>query len=92
MKIDTKRFKRLESDEHSTTLQHDDGHILTVAHKGLSPKMRGQIAELASVEAKPDESKAAQSLPKSPEDRLNANEYRASVGHRTRTGKVDAIP
>lgn len=46
MKIDFKKFKKLESDEKSTTLQHEGGHTLKIAHKGLSEEHRKELDEL----------------------------------------------
>lgn len=46
IKLDLKQFKHLKSDAKSTTLQHKDGHILTMAHSGLSKPMQQQLAAL----------------------------------------------
>lgn len=45
--IDSKMFKHVKSDDKSTTLQHKDGHVLTIAHSNLSPKMRDQLSVLS---------------------------------------------
>lgn len=56
--LDLSKFKKMKSDENSTTLSHPDGHSITVAHKSLSPKMRTQLSKLSSVEpAAPKEAK-----------------------------------
>lgn len=47
--IDPKKFKHVKSDEKTTTLQHKDGHTLTIAHNVLSPKMKEQLLALAKV-------------------------------------------
>lgn len=52
------KFKKVHSDEHKTTLRHDDGHELVVAHKALSPKMRSQLAKLPMAESKAGQSTA----------------------------------
>lgn len=39
-------FKKISSDKHSTTLQHKDGHKITIAHNSLAPKYRAQLAVL----------------------------------------------
>lgn len=39
MKIDFKRFKKVASGPKSTTLQHADGHRITIAHDAISPKL-----------------------------------------------------
>lgn len=54
-KLDLGKFKKISSDKHSTTMRHEDGHELRVAHAALSPKLRGQLAELP----KADDSKPA---------------------------------
>lgn len=46
MKFDLSRFKKVASDKHSTTLKHDDGHTIKLAHAPLSPKMRGELHAL----------------------------------------------
>lgn len=44
--LDLTKFKRISSDKHTTTLEHPDGHRVTVAHSALSPKLRSNLAEL----------------------------------------------
>jgi hypothetical protein len=44
--LDFKQFKKVSSDDNSTTLQHPKGHKIVVAHKALSPKMRGELEAL----------------------------------------------
>src|SRR4051812_25269584 len=51
-KLDTRKFKKVSSDKHTTTLQHEDGHQIRIMHSALSPKIRGQLAELPSHELK----------------------------------------
>lgn len=41
--LDLKKFKHVKSDDKSTTLQHADGHILTMAHNSLSPEFQEQL-------------------------------------------------
>lgn len=45
--LDLKKFKHVKSDDKSTTLQHADGHILTMANKALSPEFQEQLSALA---------------------------------------------
>lgn len=45
-KLDTSKFKKIASDKHSTTMRHEDGHTLKIAHDKLSPKWRGKLADL----------------------------------------------
>jgi hypothetical protein len=40
------KFKKLHSDDKTTTFEHDDGHTITVAHAKLSPKMRAEMESL----------------------------------------------
>lgn len=47
--IDPKKFKHVRSDAKSTTLQHKDGHTLTIAHNVLSPKMKNQLMALSKM-------------------------------------------
>lgn len=50
MKLDLKKFKKVKSDKKSTTMRHEDGHELRIAHQSLSPKMREQMAALPMAE------------------------------------------
>jgi hypothetical protein len=47
--LNLKEFKHLKSDDKSTTLQHKDGHILTLAHKSLSPESQQQLSALSGI-------------------------------------------
>jgi hypothetical protein len=49
IKLDPKKLKYLKSDKNSTTLQHKDGHTITVAHAPLSSSMRSQLEALSKV-------------------------------------------
>src|SRR3954469_15687420 len=44
--IDFSRFKKVSSDKVSTTLRHNQGHEIKVAHKPLSPKFKEQLDRL----------------------------------------------
>lgn len=44
--LDLKQFKHLKSNGKTTTLQHKDGHVLTIAHDKLSPKFQNQLKAL----------------------------------------------
>lgn len=44
--IDFKKFKKVSSDKHTTTLKHDDGHEFKVVHSALSPKLRKDIQKI----------------------------------------------
>lgn len=50
--LDLKQFKHIKSDDKSTTLQHADGHQLTLAHKSLSPESQKALAALGAADAK----------------------------------------
>jgi len=64
IKLDLKHFKHVGSDDKSTTLQHKDGHTITLAHKALSEPSQKQLMALAQMSKdsqKPqDKSQAAQ--------------------------------
>jgi hypothetical protein len=47
IKLDLSRVKHVKSDGNSTTLQHKDGHLITLVHKRLSPDNQKQLAHLA---------------------------------------------
>lgn len=55
--LDPKMFKHVKSDHKSTTLQHKQGHVVTIAHNVLSPKMQTQLKALANV-GKEDQTEA----------------------------------
>lgn len=44
--FDLKKFKKVASDDHSTTLQHPEGHHIVIAHSALEPKLKRQLSEL----------------------------------------------
>lgn len=48
--IDPNKFKFLKSDDKCTTLQHKDGHVLTIAHNVMSPKNRETLMALGKSE------------------------------------------
>jgi hypothetical protein len=43
MKIDFKRFKKVHSNEHATTLEHKDGHHIRIAHNALSKENKEEL-------------------------------------------------
>lgn len=47
--LDLKQFKHVKSSKDSTTLRHNDGHELTVAHKPLSKEAREQLMALSKI-------------------------------------------
>lgn len=49
IKLDLKQFKHIKSDKNSTTLQHQDGHQLTIAHAPLGKESREQLSALSKV-------------------------------------------
>lgn len=55
--LDLKRFKKIASDKKSTTMKHDDGHELTIAHSALSKNLLGQLSKLPMVYAEPQDDK-----------------------------------
>jgi hypothetical protein len=47
--LDLKHFKHVKSDDKTTTLQHKNGHMLTLAHKSLHPEAQAQLAALSKI-------------------------------------------
>lgn len=45
-KLDLSKFKKVSSDKDKTTLKHELGHIIQIAHVALSPKVREQLHAL----------------------------------------------
>lgn len=45
-KMDWTKFKKVSSDKDTTTLRHDDGHTIKIAHKPLSSKMKAELSSL----------------------------------------------
>lgn len=56
--FDLKKFKHVESDDKTATLQHPDGHKLTIAKKALAPEFRAQLDALGKT-SKQDKTKMA---------------------------------
>lgn len=52
IKLDLNSFKHIGSDKHSTTLEHKDGHRLTLAHNALSHESKSQLEALRKAERK----------------------------------------
>lgn len=50
MKLDLSKFKKLHSDKNFTTMQHEDGHSLKIAHSALSHKVRKQLEQLPAAD------------------------------------------
>lgn len=40
------KFKKISSDKDHTIMEHEDGHIMRIAHAALSPKMRAEIRRI----------------------------------------------
>lgn len=51
MKLNLKGFKKVDSDDHHTTLKHSNGHMIKIAHKPLSDKMRKDLDALPTAMA-----------------------------------------
>jgi hypothetical protein len=61
IKMDMSKLKHVKSDEHSTTLQHPEGHLITLAHKALNPDTQAQLKALAAIpKANQTQSQAAE--------------------------------
>lgn len=52
MKLDFKQFHKIECDGKCTTLQHPSGHIIKIAHKGLSDEHKKELDDLPMMMAK----------------------------------------
>lgn len=50
--LDLSKFKKVHQDESVSTLQHKDGHQLKIAHKNLSPELKGRLDKLPLVQMK----------------------------------------
>lgn len=44
-----KKFRHVRSTKDATTLQHEDGHVLTIAHKNLAPATKSQLQALSKI-------------------------------------------
>lgn len=60
MHINLSKFKKVRSDQHTTTLKHQDGHEIKIAHRALSPKLRGQLQQIEAIEAPKENQRTAQ--------------------------------
>lgn len=58
--VDPKMYKHVKSNAKSTTLQHKHGHLITLAHNVLSPKMQSQLKALSKIGAENQTSSQAQ--------------------------------
>lgn len=47
--LDPKMYKHVKTDDKTTTLKHKQGHLVTIAHNVLSPRMQTQLKALANV-------------------------------------------
>lgn len=45
-RIDLKKFRKIHSDKHTSTLEHPNGHSIRIAHSALTPEMHGQLQAL----------------------------------------------
>lgn len=60
MKIDFSKFKKIECDDKCTTLQHEGGHELKIAHNKLSKEMKDELDKLPMHLAKGGRAKFSQ--------------------------------
>lgn len=49
MKLDLSKLKHIKSDDKTTTLQHKDGHQITLAHSALSKSNQEQLKALSGI-------------------------------------------
>lgn len=47
--LDLRKFKKVSSDKHTTTLQHPDGHKISIAHRGLKGELKKQLDALPAM-------------------------------------------
>lgn len=47
--LDLRKFKKVSSDQHTTTLQHPDGHKISIAHRGLKGELKKQLDALPAM-------------------------------------------
>ncbi len=62
IKLDLSKFKHVKSDDKTTTLQHQDGHMLTLAHGALHPdsqKALSALSKISATAATPDQANAS---------------------------------
>lgn len=52
IKLDLSKFKKVSGDKDHTIMRHEDGHEFKLAHRGLPPKMRGELAALPMAQEK----------------------------------------
>jgi hypothetical protein len=71
--LDLKQFKHVKSDKHSTTLQHKDGHTLTIAHKKMSPDAQAQLEALQNSNISPKDQKEGNISSKKDDRKMYAN-------------------
>ena len=50
-KLNISKFKKVSSDKDFTIMKHPNGHEIKIAHKALSPKMRGELDGLPHLDA-----------------------------------------
>lgn len=65
------KFKKIKSDEHSTTLQHPEGHSLTIAHAALTPKTLHQLKAIPMAEGGGVEAPSNSGAPEKPEHHIS---------------------
>lgn len=92
IKLDLRKFKHLDSDDKSTTLQHPDGHSITLAHHALSPEAQKQLMQLAKASQTPvDKSEeTADKTPRKMADGGDVDEY--GYPKKNSTPKADPTP
>lgn len=61
--LDLKQFKHKSSDDKSSTLEHRDGHVLTIAHKPLSKEFRDQLEAMSKSKEVTKDTKKEQKQP-----------------------------
>src|ERR1700761_6200834 len=80
------KFKKVSSDKTCTTMRHEDGHEIKIAHKALSALQRKQLEKMPAVEHFDDGGTAA-----APSDVTSALQNAASHPQSTQKGLWDTI-
>lgn len=57
--LDLSKFKKISSDQHTTTLEHPHGHQIKIAHDKIDSKMKQKLAALPALDKMADGGKVA---------------------------------
>lgn len=88
MKIDFSKFKKIDEDDKITTLMHESGHSLKIAHKGLSKEHQSELQKIPMHLAKGGRAKFAQKF----DPNLAKNNTRGYMPRPSQVSKPQAGP